>query len=134
MAGRRNTWQRRAILSVLDGSSAPVSAESIYRRLIESGRSLNLSTVYRNLGALEENHVVHRLVPGDGKKALYSLHGENCNTHMLICRKCGKTQLTRWCPLERMGNMLEDDSFYIECHHLEIRGVCGKCKRAFGNV
>ncbi|MFW5775260.1 MAG: Fur family transcriptional regulator [Chitinivibrionales bacterium] len=127
--GQRTTWQRKAIASALHAMARPVSAKNIHSSLCRSGKSINLSTVYRNLHALEQNNIVHRLVSGNDKKALYALHGKGCNTHFMICRICGKKQLTRWCPLENMQNVPDEDSFLIECHHLEIRGVCKRCRK-----
>ena len=76
-AGLKVTLPRLRILELLeDGDKAHLSAEEIYRRLIDAGEEVGLATVYRVLTQfeqagicirhnLEEGHAVYELTPSD---------------------------------------------------------------------
>jgi len=76
-AGLNVTLPRLRILELLeDGDKAHLSAEEIYRRLIDAGEEVGLATVYRVLTQFEqagicirhnfeEGHAVYELTPSD---------------------------------------------------------------------
>ena len=76
-AGLKVTLPRLRILELLeDGDKAHLSAEEIYRRLIDAGDEVGLATVYRVLTQFEqagicirhnfeEGHAVYELTPSD---------------------------------------------------------------------
>ena len=76
-AGLKVTLPRLRILEILeDGDKAHLSAEEIYRRLIDAGEEVGLATVYRVLTQFEqagicirhnfeEGHAVYELTPSD---------------------------------------------------------------------
>ena len=76
-AGVKVTLPRLRILELLeDGDKAHLSAEEIYRRLIDAGEEVGLATVYRVLTQFEqagicirhnfeEGHAVYELTPSD---------------------------------------------------------------------
>ena len=76
-AGLKVTLPRLRILELLeDGDKAHLSAEEIYRRLIDAGEEVGLATVYRVLTQFEqagicirhnfeEGHAVYELTPSD---------------------------------------------------------------------
>ena len=76
-AGFKVTLPRLRILELLeDGDKAHLSAEEIYRRLIDAGEEVGLATVYRVLTQFEqagicirhnfeEGHAVYELTPSD---------------------------------------------------------------------
>ena len=75
--GLKVTLPRLRILELLeDGDKAHLSAEEIYRRLIDAGEEVGLATVYRVLTQFEqagicirhnfeEGHAVYELTPSD---------------------------------------------------------------------
>ena len=76
-AGLKVTLPRLRILELLEeGDKAHLSAEEIYRRLIDAGEEVGLATVYRVLTQFEqagicirhnfeEGHAVYELTPSD---------------------------------------------------------------------
>ena len=76
-AGLKVTLPRLRILELLeDGDKAHLSAEEIYRRLLDAGEEVGLATVYRVLTQFEqagicirhnfeEGHAVYELTPSD---------------------------------------------------------------------
>ena len=76
-AGLKVTLPRLRILELLEGGDKThLSAEEIYRRLIEAGEEVGLATVYRVLSQFEqagicirhnfeEGHAVYELTPSD---------------------------------------------------------------------
>ena len=76
-AGLKVTLPRLTILELLeDGDKAHLSAEEIYRKLIDAGEEVGLATVYRVLTQFEqagicirhnfeEGHAVYELTPSD---------------------------------------------------------------------
>lgn len=76
-AGLKVTLPRLRILEILEGGDKThLSAEEIYRRLIEAGEEVGLATVYRVLTQFEqagicirhnfeEGHAVYELTPSD---------------------------------------------------------------------
>ena len=51
---RRSTWQRSAIVDLLERSQVFLSAQQIHAELEEEGTKVGLATVYRNLQSLAE--------------------------------------------------------------------------------
>ena len=75
-AGLKVTLPRLRILELLEEDKAHLSAEDIYRKLIEAGEEVGLATVYRVLTQFEqagicirhnfeEGHAVYELTPSD---------------------------------------------------------------------
>ena len=85
-AGLKGTLPRLRILELLeDGDKAHLSAEEIYRRLIDAGEEVGLATVYRVLTQFEqagicirhnfeEGHAVYELTPSDHHDHMVCLH------------------------------------------------------------
>ena len=75
-AGLKVTLPRLRILELLEEDKAHLSAEDIYRKLIDAGEEVGLATVYRVLTQFEqagicirhnfeEGHAVYELTPSD---------------------------------------------------------------------
>mgnify|MGYP005701167681 FL=1 len=75
-AGLKVTLPRLRILELLEEDKAHLSAEEIYRKLIDAGEEVGLATVYRVLTQFEqagicirhnfeEGHAVYELTPSD---------------------------------------------------------------------
>ena len=86
---RRSTWQRSAIVDLLERSQVFLSAQQIHAELEEEGTKVGLATVYRNLQSLAEEDLVDTVRSDDGE-ALYRLCTNEGHHHHLVCRSCGK--------------------------------------------
>jgi Fur family ferric uptake transcriptional regulator len=87
-AGLKVTLPRLKILEMLEHSpTRHLSAEEIYRRLMETGEDIGLATVYRVLTQFEAAGLVTRH-HFEGGHAVFELERGHHHDHM-VCIKCG---------------------------------------------
>ena len=88
--GLKVTLPRMKILEILENSTRPhLSAEDIYRVLLESEEEIGLATIYRVLTQFEGAGLVIRH-HFEGGQAVFELDRGKHHDH-LICIKCGKS-------------------------------------------
>ena len=88
-AGLKVTLPRLKILEILGSSEGQhLSAEDIYRKLIDSGEEIGLATVYRVLTQFEAANLVTRH-NFEGGRAVYELNDGQHHDHM-VCLETGK--------------------------------------------
>lgn len=88
-AGLKVTLPRLKILQILQTPSCHhVSAEDLYKRLIDMGEEIGLATVYRVLNQFDEAGIVIRH-NFEGGKSVFELTQQHHHDH-LICLHCGK--------------------------------------------
>ena len=86
-AGLKVTLPRLRILELLeDGDKSHLSAEEIYRRLIDAGEEVGLATVYRVLTQFEQAGICVRHNFQEGH-AVYELTPSEHHDHM-VCVRC----------------------------------------------
>ena len=133
-ARQRYSRGRRALVNVLAGSERPVTSAEIAMR----DPVLSLSSVYRNLGILEQAGVVRRLVMQEDN-ARYELSEELTAHHdHLICERCG--EVSDYKPGDQLeqaitvalDTLAKRSSFHPRRHHLEIAGLCDRCAEPQG--
>lgn len=126
--GYRNTKSRQAVLEILEKTEVPLSAEDIFLCIKQSGRSVNLSTVYRILELMESMQLVEKTVINDGR-ARFTLM-ENGHTHHLICTRCHRMVSIDSCPLKALeSDISRETQFDITGHKLEVYGLCPDCRK-----
>ncbi|MXW54307.1 MAG: ferric iron uptake transcriptional regulator [Gammaproteobacteria bacterium] len=82
-AGLKVTMPRLQVLEVLEKAEPHhLSAEDVYRQLLESGESIGLATVYRVLTQFESADIVDRHNFADGR-AIYELRTAEHHDHMI---------------------------------------------------
>jgi Fur family ferric uptake transcriptional regulator len=129
-AGLKVTLPRVKILQLLESSETRhMSAEDVYKALIEAGEEVGLATVYRVLTQFESAGLVmrHRF---EGGNSVFELHSPEHHDH-LVCNKCGKVE-------EFFDEVIEDRQeliasrfgFEITDHSLYLYGICSDCQRA----
>jgi Fur family transcriptional regulator, ferric uptake regulator len=127
-AGLAPTPGRRLVLSVLKECERPASAIGIHQHLLNRGRSVGLTTVYRTLRALADAGLVH-VFHLDGELAYR--HCRDRPHHHLVCVACG---LVVERPTEAVARLLEqirrEEDFVPDLRHSDLYGVCGACVRA----
>lgn len=129
--GQRYTTGRRAIVAALADSSRPVTIP----QLLQSGKGLAQSSVYRNLAVLERAAVVHRIVTADDF-ARYELAEDLTENHHhhLICGQCGDVaDFTLAAALEEeleaaAVKVARRTGFSVERHQLDLVGTCPTCR------
>lgn len=122
----RHTRQKDALLQQLRGCEGFVSAQELHRRLTDSGASVGLATVYRQLNSLAESGVVDT-VRLDGQQ-MFRICDDDSHHHHLICSGCGKTIEIEPPDMEWMRQIARSHGFKINSHTLEIFGLCSDCQ------
>lgn len=123
------TRQRDRIAQALFLSNSHPSAADIQRTLAEDGLDVGTATVYRTLELLVESGLVRGHDFGDGFRRYEAMPGREGHEH-LICLRCGAVAEFTNDRLERMLPIISDEhSFFHQRHHVEIYGLCRKCRK-----
>ncbi len=88
-AGLRITQPRVAIINILINSDQPISIEKIHTQL--DGKSCDLVTVYRCLGAFEDIGIVRRSFLHNGT-SLYQLNDRHDAAYHIVSKETGEMQ------------------------------------------
>ncbi|MCG7871778.1 MAG: ferric iron uptake transcriptional regulator [Candidatus Thiodiazotropha lotti] len=127
-AGLKVTLPRVKILELLESSAQRhVSAEDVYKMLLEKGEEIGLATVYRVLTQFESAGLVTRH-NFEGGHAVFELERGNHHDH-LVCVVCGKVEEFVDSTIEnRQKEIAKEHGFEIVDHSLIIYGHCGNPK------
>ncbi|MCG8486227.1 MAG: ferric iron uptake transcriptional regulator [Chromatiales bacterium] len=129
-AGLKVTLPRVKILELLESSDQRhVSAEDVYKLLLEKGEEIGLATVYRVLTQFESAGLVTRH-NFEGGHAVFELERGSHHDH-LVCVVCGKVEEFVDSTIEnRQKEIAKEHGFEIVDHSLIIYGHCGnpKCR------
>ena len=127
-AGLKATLPRIKILNLLEDSDVRhVSAEDVYKTLLESGEDLSLATVYRVLTQFEQAGLVSRH-HFEGGHSVFELNEGGHHDHIL-CVKCGKVDEFMDSVIEeRQKKIAEEKGYNMTDHSLYIFGVCTDCQ------
>ncbi len=124
--GYKLTEQRRLIIEVFNDSPGHYTAQEIFDLVKEKSKSINFSTIYRNLELLSILGIINKLYIESGINH-YELCGQ-VHHHHIICKRCGETREIDICPCEVIGEeQLKSMGFKITDHKFEIYGYCSKC-------
>lgn len=125
-AGLKVTLPRVKILDILEKSGTRhLSAEDIYRRLVDLKEDIGLATVYRVLTQFEAAGLVSRHHFADGM-AVFELSAGAHHDHIL-CLDCGRVEEFVDAGIEeRQTAVAERHGFAISEHALVIYGHCQK--------
>jgi len=129
-AGLKVTLPRVKILQILENANEHhLSAEDVYRILLESGDDIGLATVYRVLTQFEEAKLVIRHNFAEGH-SVFELDNGTHHNH-LICIKCNRVKEFIDNTLEqRQRKIAESAGFTIVEHSLNIFGICDHCHQS----
>jgi len=128
-AGLKVTVPRMKILDLLHNSDQRhLSAEDIYKLLLESGEEIGLATIYRVLTQFEQAKLVTRH-NFEGGQSVFELERGEHHDH-LVCVKCGKVEEFVNETIEACQDKIADAAGYkITDHSLIIYGVCPECQK-----
>ncbi len=135
----RNTRQREAVLDAIEHAGRALTPGEILALAQTSVASLNLSTIYRHINALQgEARIVKVLLPGQAARfeaACGNDHerhhgGVPHHHHHFHCDVCDSVFALHACP----GSMqdLAPTGFVVSAHEITLRGVCAECDKASG--
>lgn len=123
-AGLKVTLPRVKILEILAGSHGRhLSAEDIYRALLDQSEDIGLATVYRVLTQFEAAALVKRH-HFEGGTAVFELN-EGAHHDHIVCLDCGHVEEFMDSGIEqRQTNVAQKLGFEIEEHNLILYGRC----------
>lgn len=126
--GLKATLPRVKILEIMERSNKRhLSAEDIYKALLEEGEDVGIATIYRVLTQFESAGLVNRHHFEGGISVFELDHGEH-HDHIL-CIKCGKVEEFVDDVIEqRQRDIAEKAGFSMTDHSLNIYGICKECR------
>ncbi|MFZ4834319.1 ferric iron uptake transcriptional regulator [Rouxiella sp. Mn2063] len=129
-AGLKVTLPRLKILEVLQAPAGHhVSAEDLYKELIDMGEEIGLATVYRVLNQFDDAGIVTRH-NFEGGKSVFELTQQHHHDH-LICLDCGRVIEFRDEYIEaRQREIAKKHGIKLTNHSLYLYGHCelGDCR------
>lgn len=127
-AGLKVTLPRIKILEMLENNRGRhVSAEDLYKMLIEKGEEIGVATIYRVLTQCEQAGLVSRLQFESGC-AVFEIAVEDHHDH-IVCVRCGRVEEFHDELIEkRQREIANEAGFKMEDHSMVLYGLCKKCK------
>ena len=127
-AGLKATAPRVKIFEVLERNKhSHMSAEDVYKALLDEGEEVGLATVYRVLTQFETAGLVTRH-HFEGGHSVFELDQGEHHDH-LMCVKCGRVDEFVDNVIEkRQQAMAQELGYEMTDHTLTIYGICGDCQ------
>lgn len=129
-SGLKATLPRRKVLEIFQHSGQRhLSAEQVYRLLLDAGSDVGLATVYRVLMQFAQAGLLLRSHFETGK-AVFELNEGRHHDH-LVCLRCGRVEEFFDADIEqRQRAVAAARGFELQEHALALYGVCSRpgCK------
>lgn len=128
-AGLKVTLPRMKILQILEQApNRHMSAEDVYKMLIEQGDDVGLATVYRVLTQFEQAGLVLRH-HFEGGHSVFELDEQGHHDH-LVCLRCNKVvEFVDETIEQRQKAIAEKHKMTLTDHSLYLYGICEKCSK-----
>ncbi|MFV1982123.1 MAG: ferric iron uptake transcriptional regulator [Thiohalomonadales bacterium] len=126
--GLKATLPRLKILEILESNPMRhMSAEDVYKALLETDEEIGLATVYRVLTQFESADLVKRH-HFDSGHSVFELEQGQHHDH-IVCVKCGKVEeFLDELIEERQRSIAQQKGFTMTDHSLYIYGICKNCE------
>ncbi len=126
--GLKATLPRLKVLEIFQkGAQRHMSAEDVFRVLLEERSDVGLATVYRVLTQFEQAGILTRS-NFEGGKAVYELNEGQHHDH-LVCLDCGKVEEFYDAEIENRQNAIaKTRGFALAEHALSLYAHCTKDK------
>ncbi len=125
--GLKATLPRLKILEIFQtGGQRHMTAEDVFRVLLNEHSDIGLATVYRVLTQFEQAGILERSHFESGK-AVYELNEGTHHDH-LICTSCGKVEEFYDAEIERRQQLIaKDKGWTLQDHAMSLYGLCADC-------
>lgn len=125
--GLKATLPRLKILQIFQTTSQRhMTAEDVFRVLLNERSDIGLATVYRVLTQFEQAGILERSHFESGK-AVYELNEGSHHDH-LICTSCGKVEEFYDAEIERRQQLVaQDKGWILQDHAMSLYGLCADC-------
>lgn len=122
--GLKATLPRLKVLEIFQkGAQRHMSAEDVFRVLLEDRSDVGLATVYRVLTQFEQAGILTRS-NFEGGKAVYELNEGQHHDH-LVCLDCGKVEEFFDAEIElRQNSIAKERGFKLAEHALSLYAHC----------
>ena len=126
--GLKVTLPRVKILQILENSKTKhLSAEDVYKALIEAEEDVGLATVYRVLTQFESAGLVSRH-HFEGGHSVFELMSDDHHDH-IVCDSCGKVEEFFDGIIEQQQEKIAQKFGYkITDHSMYLYGICAACQ------
>jgi len=123
-AGLKITLPRIKILSMLQQpQNQHISAEDVYKVLLEQNEEIGLATVYRVLNQFDDAGIVTRH-HFEGGKSVFELSHKKHHDH-LVCLKCGNVvEFEDEVIEQRQADIAKSHNITLTNHSLYLYGEC----------
>jgi len=125
-SGLKATLPRIKVLDIFERSKDKhMSAEDVYKRILESSEDVGLATIYRVLTQFEQAGILVRHHFESGK-AVFELNEKTHHDH-IVCLQCGYVEEFFNNEIERLQEQVAEElGFKIIDHSLYISADCSK--------
>ena len=125
--GLKATLPRLKILEIFQkGAQRHMTAEDVYRALLEERTDIGLATVYRVLTQFEQASILSRSNFESGK-AIYELNEGQHHDHF-VCTRCGKVEEFYDPEIEKRQQLIAQSmGWVVEDHAMALYGRCANC-------
>ena len=125
--GLKATLPRLKILEIFQtGAQRHMTAEDVFRVLLEERSDIGLATVYRVLTQFEQAGILIRSNFESGK-AVYELNEGQHHDHF-VCTSCGKVEEFYDPDIEKRQNLIaKAKGWVIQDHSMALYGHCAEC-------
>ncbi len=126
-AGLKSTLPRIKILKLLESNrDRHLSAEDVYKTMLENNESIGLATIYRVLTQFEASGLVLR--HHFAERSVFELADSDHHDHM-VCVKCGTIIEFHDDTIEKQQvSVAKRYNFEIQDHSLCLYGKCENCQ------
>ena len=125
--GLKATFPRLKILELFEKSTQRhMTAEDVFRVLLEERSDIGLATVYRVLTQFEQAGILIRSNFESGK-AVYELNEGQHHDHF-VCTSCGKVEEFYDAEIEkRQQSIAKAKGWVVHDHSMALYGQCAEC-------
>jgi len=125
--GLKATLPRLKILEIFQtGAQRHMTAEDVFRVLLDERSDIGLATVYRVLTQFEQAGILIRSNFESGK-AVYELNEGQHHDHF-VCTSCGKVEEFYDPDIEKRQNLIaKAKGWVIQDHSMALYGQCAEC-------
>jgi len=123
-AGLKVTLPRLKILEILqEPNNQHISAEDVYKLLIEQNEEIGLATVYRVLNQFDDAGILNRH-HFEGGKSVFEISHKEHHDH-LVCLTCGKViEFEDEVIEKRQDEVAKKNNMTLTNHSLYLYGEC----------
>ena len=127
--GLKATLPRLKILEIFQkGAQRHMTAEDVFRVLLDERSDIGLATVYRVLTQFEQAGILIRSNFESGK-AVYELNEGQHHDHF-VCTVCSKVEEFYDPEIEKRQNLIaKDKGWVIHDHSMALYGQCADCAK-----